>query len=520
MIRHTTNATTRTRTRRRSARSVKPLLRRGDELASAETALRYRIDRLIGQGGFGQVYTARRLGRSRTVPDTLCVKVSRRIDAWIREAYFGQLLADHPRAIAIYDAFVVTRRRRHAALLPRARVCAPGRPQRATCSAPAASGRRRIARREIAGILQVLGKLHRGQLLHRDLTPLNVFVCDNTRLKLGDFGIVRQQNDKRGITARTLNPLMAPSDIFAGAAPKWQARDDVYQVGQLLGMLIKGDASARVRAPEVRKLPCSDHLKEIIYRCIGERRKRYESADELIEALSHPPAALKSGALRTAERRAPRLHRHLLEAAARCGKGRQARRRDGARHAVDQDHRRRPRQAQRAAGGRPRRRPQADGDQAAARKGPPHHDHQRAAVLAAHREITPAGNLSLTRAPSISFNMSTIDMSKPKADLPYGTLDLLILKTLDTMGALHGYSIARRIEQMSGSLKLSQGSIYPALMRLEQQGWISTKWGVSETNRKVKIYSLTRAGAKQLHVEVANWEQAAALVARILDAKA
>ncbi len=116
--------------------------------------------------------------------------------------------------------------------------------------------------------------------------------------------------------------------------------------------------------------------------------------------------------------------------------------------------------------------------------------------------------------------MSIIDMSKPKADLPYGTLDLLILKTLDTMGALHGYSIARRIEQISGTLKLSQGSIYPALMRLEQQGWITTKWGVSETNRKVKFYSLTKAGARQLHVEVANWEQATALVSRILGAKA
>jgi transcriptional regulator len=116
--------------------------------------------------------------------------------------------------------------------------------------------------------------------------------------------------------------------------------------------------------------------------------------------------------------------------------------------------------------------------------------------------------------------MSNVDMSKPKPDLPYGTLDLLILKTLDTMGAMHGYSIARRIEQMSGTLRLSQGSVYPALMRLEQQGWISTKWGVSETNRKVKVYSLTKAGAKQLHVEVGNWEQAAALVARILDAKA
>src|SRR5207247_1337397 len=108
-------------------------------------------------------------------------------------------------------------------------------------------------------------------------------------LKLGDFGIVRQQSDQRGITARTLNTMTAPSEFLAGAAPKWQARDDVFQVGQLLGMLIKGDAGARIRTYDVRRLPCSDHLKEIVYRCIGERRKRYESADELIEALCNPP---------------------------------------------------------------------------------------------------------------------------------------------------------------------------------------------------------------------------------------
>ena len=315
----------------------------------------------------------------------MCVKVSRRIDAWIREAYFGQLLDGNPRAIAIYDAFVVMRddgTPLYCLALEYAR--------QGDLSAFLQRSRRKwketIARREIAGILQVLGTLHRGQLLHRDLTPLNVFVCDNTRLKLGDFGIVRRQNDKRGITARTLNPLMAPSDIFAGAAPKWQARDDVYQVGQLLGMLIKGDASARVRAPEVRKLPCSDHLKEIIYRCIGERRKRYESADELIEALSNPPATLKSGALRTLKGVAPRVHRHLLEAAPRGRQGREEGRRQSARHALDQDHRRGPRQAQSAAGGGARCGPQADGDQAAARQGPPHRHHQRAPVLAARRK--------------------------------------------------------------------------------------------------------------------------------------
>lgn len=111
-------------------------------------------------------------------------------------------------------------------------------------------------------------------------------------------------------------------------------------------------------------------------------------------------------------------------------------------------------------------------------------------------------------------------MSKQKGEIPYGTLDLLILKTLETMGPLHGYALARRIEQVSGeSLQLSQGSVYPALIRLEQEGWIATEWGISETNRKVKFYSLTRTGRKQLLVEVANWEKTTALVARFLGAE-
>lgn len=108
----------------------------------------------------------------------------------------------------------------------------------------------------------------------------------------------------------------------------------------------------------------------------------------------------------------------------------------------------------------------------------------------------------------------------PKNDVPHGTLDLLILKTLDVMGPLHGYAIARRIEHTAESVvRLSQGSVYPALIRLEQQGWIRTHWGVSETNRKVKFYSLTRAGTQQLRREVESWHKATALIARFLAAK-
>ncbi len=109
-------------------------------------------------------------------------------------------------------------------------------------------------------------------------------------------------------------------------------------------------------------------------------------------------------------------------------------------------------------------------------------------------------------------------MSKIESDIPYGTLDLVVLKSLDTMGPLHGYAIARRIEQVAGqSLQLSQGSIYPSLVRLEQEGWIEAEWGVSDTNRRVKFYSLTKIGRRQLQVEVAKWEKATALMARFLE---
>ncbi len=292
------SATTRALTAGRALPHPGQLLPLGQVVTSPETRLQYRVDRLLGSGGFGQAFLARRLGRSADVPEVVCIKASQRIDGWLREAYFGQLLDGQERAIRVFDAFPLASgggRMLYCLALELAR--------HGDLSAFLQRDRRgwteAAVRREIAGILEVLGKLHRGQLLHRDLTPVNVFVCDERRLKLGDFGIVRQQSDQRGITARTMNVLTAPSEFLARTAPKWQARDDVYQVGQLLAMLVKGDATARIRTADVRALSCSDHLKEIIYRCIGERRKRYENATELIEALRTRPAPLKTGVLRS-----------------------------------------------------------------------------------------------------------------------------------------------------------------------------------------------------------------------------
>lgn len=107
-----------------------------------------------------------------------------------------------------------------------------------------------------------------------------------------------------------------------------------------------------------------------------------------------------------------------------------------------------------------------------------------------------------------------------KADVLQGTLALMVLKTLETMGPLHGYGIARRIEQTSGDLiALNYGTLYPALLKLEQEGYIVSEWGVSDNNRKAKYYKLTRAGRKQLERESRDWEQTAAIMTRFLTAK-
>jgi PadR family transcriptional regulator PadR len=104
-----------------------------------------------------------------------------------------------------------------------------------------------------------------------------------------------------------------------------------------------------------------------------------------------------------------------------------------------------------------------------------------------------------------------------KTDVWQGTLALMVLKTLETMGPLHGYGIARRIEQTSGDrLCVNYGTLYPALLKLEQEGYIASEWGVSDNNRKAKFYKLTRAGRKQLEKEAQGWEQATAILARFM----
>jgi PadR family transcriptional regulator PadR len=112
-------------------------------------------------------------------------------------------------------------------------------------------------------------------------------------------------------------------------------------------------------------------------------------------------------------------------------------------------------------------------------------------------------------------------MADTKTEVLQGTLDLMVLKTLEAMGPMHGYGIARRLEQISEDLlQLNQGTLYPALVRLEQKGWISPSWGASDNNRRAKFYAITRSGRKQLALEAQNWERISAVIGRLLGGEA
>lgn len=258
---------------------------------SNETGRGYRLDRLIGKGGFGEIYLATPVPNG-PLPAQVCVKISQSITGWVREAYFAQLLDRQSRALRVFDRFVVPEATgtRYCLVMEYAI-----HGDLAAWLAAAGGQSEKFVRHEIAAILETLDLLHRGQALHRDLTPFNVFVCEHACLKLGDFGIATHQASRRGVTADAFNPLGAPTEIAWGKVRKWQQRDDIYQVGQLIAMLLRGEVHSPVKSKDVRGLRCSDHLKEVIHRCLGARAKRYQAAGELIAALRQRPPRLATG---------------------------------------------------------------------------------------------------------------------------------------------------------------------------------------------------------------------------------
>ena len=252
---------------------------------STESGRTYELDKLIGKGGFGEVYLATPSPQD-GLPAQVCIKITDRLSPWLREAYFAELLFREPRALRVLDRFaeVENGKARYCIALEYAIHGDLGVWLQKKGPQP-----ERFVRREIAAVLSALDILHRGQAMHRDLTPFNVFVCENEQLKLGDFGIAAHQRSARGVTADAFNMFNAPAEIAWGRVRRWQQRDDIYQIGLIAAMLLRGDITSPMNSRDVRRLPCSDHLKEVIYRCLGARGKRYEAAGELIKALRHRP---------------------------------------------------------------------------------------------------------------------------------------------------------------------------------------------------------------------------------------
>lgn len=252
---------------------------------SCESGRTYQLDQLIGKGGFGEVYLATPMPQD-GLPSQVCIKITERLSGWLREAYFAELLFRESRALRVYDRFaeVENGKARYCIALEYAVHGDLG-----VWLAKNGAQPERFVRRELAGVLEALDILHRGQAMHRDLTPFNVFVCENEQLKLGDFGIAAHQRSARGVTADAFNLFNAPAEIAWGRVRRWQQRDDVYQIGLIAAMLLRGDIASPMSSRDVRRLPCSDHLKEVIYRCLGARGKRYQAAGELIKALRHRP---------------------------------------------------------------------------------------------------------------------------------------------------------------------------------------------------------------------------------------
>ena len=261
---------------------------------------RYQVMRFLGKGGFGAAYQADRLADGGLAPGTYVLKVTIDARAWHREAYFGHLLRHVPALVEVYDSF---------AWAPRTGVpplyCLVseyledgdlgGYLQRNPQPWPEAR-----ARREIIRLLRAVTRIHESGAVHRDITPGNVFVAAKSALKLGDFGIALHRVGRREVAADAFAPRFAPSAIREGAK-SWRQSDDVSQIGQLFAALLMGVASRKITAREVKRLSCGPHTKSILQRCIGERRKCFASASEMLVAMEEAQTAPKNVRVRSLE---------------------------------------------------------------------------------------------------------------------------------------------------------------------------------------------------------------------------
>jgi eukaryotic-like serine/threonine-protein kinase len=263
-------------------RKLKP----GTVVESPTTGKRYRIANRLGEGGFGCAYRVQRLDSWDRRIQNFCLKTTTDPESWHREAYFGELLKHCERAVRLYDSFpLFPPTRRYGVLYCLVFEYAEHGTIRDHLASTSQAWSPVRARREISALLRLLDQLHGAGALHRDITPMNVFVCRNKKLKLGDFGLARHVLAGRLVAASAFTPFFVSKRMADGERRYWLPSDDVFQMGQLLAMLLRGDADSLITVKDVTGLPCEDELQGIVAKAICARRSRFVTAIDMLRAL-------------------------------------------------------------------------------------------------------------------------------------------------------------------------------------------------------------------------------------------
>jgi hypothetical protein len=258
----------------------------GSVVKSAISGRQYRVGEVLGSGGFGAVYRITHVTGGKPLPGTCVLKVTLEVAAWHREAYFGELLRETPGIVRVHESFAwVPRGNEPKPLYCLVSEFVEGGDLIHHLQEHPEPWRESKARREVVRLLGPLRLLHAAGLVHRDITPRNVFVTAGRELKLGDFGIAAQRLGRQEAKADVFAPWFAPTAIKQRKTGAWLPADDVYHLGKLFALLLHGGEKSRLTPGHVKILACSAWAKAVIQRSIGKRGRRFANAAEMLKAL-------------------------------------------------------------------------------------------------------------------------------------------------------------------------------------------------------------------------------------------
>lgn len=241
---------------------------------------------MLGAGGFGAVYRAAHETGGKRLRGPCVLKVTVEVEAWHREAYFGEVLKETAGVVKVHESFAwVPQGSDRAPLYCLVSEFMEGGDLAHYLKDHPEPWAESKARREIMRLLGSVTLLHASGLVHRDITPKNVLVTSGTELRLADFGIAALRLGKQHPRSNVFAPMFAPTAIRAGKTQAWLPADDVYHLGNLFALLLHGGAKSKLTSRLVKTLPCSSWAKSVIQRCIGKRSKRFSNASEMLRAL-------------------------------------------------------------------------------------------------------------------------------------------------------------------------------------------------------------------------------------------